>query len=242
MASILSCRLPYLPNHLCLLVHRLASTTTSSHSKANNLYLYPTHSRPTPHQIFHLPPGASQDDIKARYYDLVRIHHPDSVHSRLLSPSVRHARFQSITSAYDILRGKSQNSPHSGVDPYSSEVHRRKHFYQAHHDRRAEYAYPGREWTASPDDRWKDRVIIIVGLVTLAAGVIPGVFLLPSRFEQRHRSAVSNLSQARYEARELGEERRNGVRKRVKDIKTQQLDEQERAGEGSTLKEREDET
>lgn len=98
-------------------------------------------------------------------YDLVRIHHPDSVHSRLLSPSVRHARFQSITSAYDILRGKSQNSPHSGVDPYSSEVHRRKHFYQAHHDRRAEYAYPGREWTASPDDRWKDRVIIIVGLV-----------------------------------------------------------------------------
>ena len=50
-------------------------------------------------------------------------------------------------------------------------------------------------------------------------------FLLPSRFEQRHQSAVSNLSQARSKARQLGEERRNEVRKRVKDIKMQQLDE-----------------
>jgi hypothetical protein len=46
--------------------------------------------------------------------------------------------------------------------------------------------------------------------------------MLPGRFEQRHRAAASSLSQARSEARELGEDRRNEVRKRVKDIKIQE--------------------
>lgn len=31
-----------------------------------NPYPYPTHPRPTPHQIFHLSPGATQDEIKKR--------------------------------------------------------------------------------------------------------------------------------------------------------------------------------
>lgn len=29
-------------------------------------YPYPTHPKPTPHQIFHLGPGATQDEIKKR--------------------------------------------------------------------------------------------------------------------------------------------------------------------------------
>ena len=65
------------------------------------------------------------------------------------------------------------------------------------------------------------------------------MFMLPGRFEQRHRAAVSNLSQARSEARELGEERRNEVRKRVKDIKMQHADSHER-GEDEKLKELEE--
>ena len=31
-----------------------------------NPYPYPTHAKPTPHQIFHLAPGATQDEIKKR--------------------------------------------------------------------------------------------------------------------------------------------------------------------------------
>ena len=31
-----------------------------------NPYPYPTHAKPTPHQIFHLGPGATQDEIKRR--------------------------------------------------------------------------------------------------------------------------------------------------------------------------------
>jgi len=37
--------------------------------------------------------------------------------------------------------------------------------------------------------------------------------------DKRHRAAASNLAQARNEAKELGDERRKELRKRVKDIK-----------------------
>ena len=48
------------PTDLLRLVQvKLASTTTTH-------FPFPTHPRPTPHQIFHLAPNASQSDIKAR--------------------------------------------------------------------------------------------------------------------------------------------------------------------------------
>jgi len=83
-------------------------------------YPYPTHPNPTPHQIFHLPTNASQDAIKSRYYELVKIYHPDSPLSRTSAaaaaapapsnsarPTGSHtseARFQAITAAYNTLR------------------------------------------------------------------------------------------------------------------------------------------
>ncbi|KIY51893.1 hypothetical protein FISHEDRAFT_20784, partial [Fistulina hepatica ATCC 64428] len=72
----------------------------------SNPYPFPSKAHPTPHEIFHLPATASQADIKARYFALVRIHHPDSVHGRNLTSAQRHERFQAVTKAYDILRGK----------------------------------------------------------------------------------------------------------------------------------------
>jgi len=153
-------------------------------------------------------------------YDLVRSHHPDSTHCRSLTPSERHARFQAITAAYDVLRGKSSST--EAYDPYMEEVMRRKRYYQAHYSRRAQHAGPQRtEWPTNADDRWKDRVIILVGILTLAAGVAPGLFMTPFRLDKQHRSAVSNLSQARREAQELAEERRDELRKRARHIKAQ---------------------
>ncbi|KAG6909530.1 hypothetical protein DXG01_017087 [Tephrocybe rancida] len=220
MALHSTCRLPALPSQLHILVQvRLFS---SSGLRAVQQYPYPTLARPSPHQIFHLSPGASQKDIKARYYELVRNHHPDSSHCQALTPSVRHARFQSITAAYDILRGKESASGLSSHDPYMEEVLRRKRFNQAHYGRRAQYARPQRPlYEASPDDRWKDRVIFVVGAVTLIVGLAPGFLLLPFHMDKQHRSAVSNLRQARTEARELGEERRDELRKRARNIKMQ---------------------
>ncbi|KAG5643929.1 hypothetical protein DXG03_009337 [Asterophora parasitica] len=154
------------------------------------------------------------------YYQAERTTNITQIH---LSPELA---VEAISAAYDILRGKSSGS--AGHDPYREEVMRRKAFYQAHYRRRAEYArqHPNyaqsrREWTASADDRWKDRVILIVGVITLAAGLAPG-FFMPHHLDKQHRSAVSNLRQARMEAREFGEERMGELRKRARNIKKQQ--------------------
>ena len=97
-------------------------------------------------------------------YDLVRYHHPDSPHCRSLEPAERHARFQAITHAYDVLRGKSSGFPER--DPYREEVRRRKQHYEAHRARRAPFVHPEKEeWTPSADDRWKDRVILVVSIL-----------------------------------------------------------------------------
>ena len=43
--------------------------------------------------------------------------------------------------------------------------------------------------------------------------------MLPRQYDRQHLSAAMNLSQARSEAREFGEERRNQVRRRAQEIK-----------------------
>ena len=103
-------------------------------------------------------------------YDLVKIHHPDSAHCRHLDPSTRHARFQSIRSAYDYLMGKGYTSSGS-YDPAFSELDRIRRAQEAHRRARrraAEFADgfgKKREWEASPDDRAKDRMIFFVGVL-----------------------------------------------------------------------------
>ena len=99
---------------------------------------YPLHPRPTPYQIFHLPRGASQKQVKDRCecleagicslvcqilmfssvvfsedYELVRVHHPDSPNSRAsdLPKRIRDERFSSIKDAHDILTGKRPGHP-----------------------------------------------------------------------------------------------------------------------------------
>ncbi|KAG1885145.1 hypothetical protein F4604DRAFT_153332 [Suillus subluteus] len=129
-------------------------------SKSANPYPYPTQINSQPHQIFHLPRSANQEDIKRRYYELVRIYHPDSAVARHYPSEESQARFQAISRAYDILRGKASSSGEPveathKVDPIRwSARSRRPHF----------------DDTAS-DERWKERVIMGIVLLTLAAFV-----------------------------------------------------------------------
>jgi DnaJ domain len=58
---------------------------------------FPEHRNPTPYEIFHLPPTCTQSEIKARFYELVRYHHPDS------SPTPQD-HFKAILAAYGTLR------------------------------------------------------------------------------------------------------------------------------------------
>ncbi|OJA08017.1 hypothetical protein AZE42_08015 [Rhizopogon vesiculosus] len=97
--------------------------------------------------------------IKADY-ELVRIYHPDSVVARHYPPEVSQARFQAISKAYDILRGKTSSSGEPTeatrkVDPMRwATKSRRPHF----------------DDTAS-DEKWKERVITGAVLLTLVAFV-----------------------------------------------------------------------
>ncbi|KDQ61975.1 hypothetical protein JAAARDRAFT_31462 [Jaapia argillacea MUCL 33604] len=271
-----------LPSQIQVLVHvRLASTAnvgadTSSSADAERHgrhkphhhhvpYPFPTHPNPTPHQIFHLPVGASQSDIKSRYYDLVRIHHPDSPTCRSLlpSPTARHERFQKLTSAYEHLRFPTAHSSRIGrYDSarhgygYEEEIERRRRHQWARERNRSSGAWSGAhhyrgwqeqqgrgwgaglggaeaygEWNATGDDRWKDRVIVAVGLLSLVLGLAPTLFLNPySYVDQRHLAAAANLAQARKEAREYGMERRKEIKKRVSDYR--RLREGEEDGDG----------
>jgi hypothetical protein len=72
---------------------------------------FPAHRNPTPYEIFHLPQTCSQNDIKARFYELVKYHHPDS-------SDTPQEHFKAILAAYDTLK-----------DPLSRSAYR--HRYQA---------------------------------------------------------------------------------------------------------------
>ncbi|KAI0040063.1 hypothetical protein FA95DRAFT_1566725 [Auriscalpium vulgare] len=197
----------------CAVTSRLASTSA---------YPFPSNAHPTPHQMFHLSPGATRAEIKSRYYDLVRAHHPDSPACRSLPPDVRHARFQAITAAYDNLRGRSRHhtsSQSTGDDIFAEELERRR---AQHHRRRQYHARYGTRadvLNSDADEAWKDRIIVIVGLMSLIVGFAPALLSMSNVHEQRHLSASANLAAARREAREYGLERRKEIRKRVTEYK-----------------------
>ncbi|KAF9554422.1 hypothetical protein CPC08DRAFT_644359 [Agrocybe pediades] len=162
----------------------------SSSKPLKNPFPYPEHSRPTPYQIFHLASGATQAEIKARYYELVKTHHPDSHHAAHLDSEVAHARFRGIQAAYDFLRGKTV-SPHlnarpapsnsngaSSFDPYLHEMARRRRaYYSRHGDPFGEEEEEKVNWkdrfdgrTIWHEDGWRERLVFGLGVVVSGNG------------------------------------------------------------------------
>ncbi|VDB87455.1 unnamed protein product [Peniophora sp. CBMAI 1063] len=135
--------------HSSTLLRRLASTSSFSLS-------FPAGPNPTPWQIFHLPPNASQQDIKTRYYELVRRYHPDSPVARSLPPEMAHAQFQAVSRAYDVLRGK---TPSMAIDDSSTGPMNRRdndvgfEIWKARQARKADI-------DVTFDERWKDKMLV----------------------------------------------------------------------------------
>ena len=179
--------LPCTHRHLHNLVgHTRLLSTAASSAPTSPPFPFPAHRNPTPHQIFHLSPGASQADIKARCtsvhppppppspadlrvadYELARTFHPDAPAAQTLPATVRHARFHAVTRAYDVLRGK-PHSPFATDDDgtYTADLARRSHQHaqrQAYR-RRAATDFAEAAGVGEADDAWKDQLIIIVGL------------------------------------------------------------------------------
>ncbi|KAJ7262284.1 hypothetical protein B0H12DRAFT_323335 [Mycena haematopus] len=147
-------------------------------------------SNPTPHQIFHLPRNASQSDVKARYFDLVRIYHPDKV-DRSIPSGVAHARFQAITAAYNALRTNSASLP--GHDTADAPTPASRALYK-----RSRNLYSGPQLA---DDSWKDR-IIIAGVIFVAfyfviqAAVARRIFLQDAMARPSNNAPSSKASTA----------------------------------------------
>jgi len=139
-----------------------AAATGSNASMSSNPYPFPKQANPAPHHIFHLPRGATQKDIKARYFELVRIYHPDSAVARHHPPDVAQAHFQAIKRAYDILQGRralvdgmDAPPPTAGMrarEPPSARARRRPYFDDV-----------------KADERWTERVVVGGLLLTVIA-------------------------------------------------------------------------
>lgn len=113
-------------------------------------------------------------------YELVRYHHPDSHHCRGLPQDTAHARFQSITAAYDYLRGAT-TSPlpgakrygfdpgRSNFDPYLHELARRRRAQQAAQGQSNwsdGFGAPrGSRSEAFQEDGRKERMILAFGVI-----------------------------------------------------------------------------
>ena len=108
-------------------------------------------------------------------YDLVRIHHPDSpvVRALGLTPDVAHARFQSISAAYDVLRGN--NSQGSDNNSEIRKAAANAAAAAATSRRSAHASRP--DIHVIGDDRWKDR--IIMGGVVLVRPLMGKMTLIP---------------------------------------------------------------
>ncbi|KAM6502129.1 hypothetical protein JOM56_002106 [Amanita muscaria] len=144
---------------------RTASTSSGTSHPNNNPYPFPAHRNPTPYQLFHLPINATEEDIKARYYDLVRIYHPDKASGA--PPEIAHARFQAITAAYDILR-KRRGQPDTASSGWKEGGYPTAAAWRAASQaRRAQELYSGKRI----DDRWKDRVFVLSVIMAVGAFV-----------------------------------------------------------------------
>jgi DnaJ domain len=81
----------------CSSVHQESSASSFSASSNRPLVPWPTQPNPTPYEIFNLPRSASQQEIKARYFLLVKQYHPDH------APTTPVDRFRKVVEAYKIL-------------------------------------------------------------------------------------------------------------------------------------------
>ncbi|KAH9948979.1 hypothetical protein B0H21DRAFT_730992 [Amylocystis lapponica] len=151
----------------CLLRPACLRTVLRRNASSSNPYPYPTTTNPSPSQIFHLPQGASRNEVKARYYELVRIYHPDAQSSRSVPPETAHARFQAISAAYGALSGKSRGSTDAGGSAHArSEAHNLSAaMWRARQRRRAELDMGGL------NEHWKD-------VLMFSAIVVVSCFLL----------------------------------------------------------------
>ncbi|KAF8512334.1 hypothetical protein JB92DRAFT_2812684 [Gautieria morchelliformis] len=219
---MIGCVTKPLPVPLRHLVQTRFATTSSGSQATPDAFPFPRHANPSPHEIFHLPRGASQSEIKSRYYELVRIHHPDCPTARSLPPSTSHSHFQAISDAYGILSGKKTSSNTWDRDvPYTEELRRRTRAQWRASAGSDEFGSTSASaWEHESRERWDQGILIFIVVFALSSAIIPLSLLSPFAInftDRRHDAAQKNLANARREAKEFAEIRRVGMMRRKKD-------------------------
>ncbi|KAF9232443.1 hypothetical protein BU15DRAFT_81236 [Melanogaster broomeanus] len=235
-------------HHLLVSSSRLASTSSK--------FPFPSARNATPHQIFHLPNGASQEQIKARCKAFSQCRRPSADRSpaftptptfhsalaRTISPEQRTVRFQAITKAYGILRGRvpapGPGARHSADDDIIRAELRRRRPSKQTYDGRTRPGFSDSAWgwedggggfagtrasemEQTPRSRWEEGLnyapIAAVVIVTIAAVGLRSFHA--QQVEHHTQTAAANLAQARADAQEFGMERRKQIRERVREAK-----------------------
>ncbi|KDN50752.1 hypothetical protein RSAG8_01250, partial [Rhizoctonia solani AG-8 WAC10335] len=230
------------PFRLSLIAGARQVSTSSGASASNQPYPFPTHTKsPTPFEIFHLAPSASPSDIKSRYYELVRFHHPDCMACRSLPRAVRKERFQAITHAYEILTGKRKAGRGATTTAEAMELARRRAAYRGAYATGRPYTGRRNEWggfeypdSAASRERYSkgdmtgnQAFLVAVSVMTIVVALLQATHLSPllsskppssvSAVDKRHEQARLALEEARNKGQTYGGERREGIRKWVRE-------------------------
>lgn len=193
---------------------------------------WPNHQFPTPYEIFHIDQAASQLDIKRRYYELVKIYHPD----KLTNPTpIENERFHKIVAANDLLCDKSKRSAfdmygvgwqwagqgrHSKVyagQMQGSRFDRYNRSRRADHDETAQWDnfYTGNKAPAG-ETRYTSNTNFVgflvflstIGAVVQAARLSRASSEINERADKQHFATARDLAESRRLARDLGKEER----------------------------------
>ncbi|KAL0956028.1 hypothetical protein HGRIS_002201 [Hohenbuehelia grisea] len=175
--------------------HCQLASSAAGPSDAPNPYPYPTQARPTSFQIFHLPRHASPSDVKQRYYELVRIYHPDTAIARFgVPPDVAHERFQAITTAYEALRGQGSGAAGGSASRDSQ--------YATAAAWRAATQARRRDIHSEGDDSWKDKLILGGVVLSIAGFVAQMVFVRQKALKEARQPSNARIHQLSNQAAE----------------------------------------
>lgn len=193
---------------------------------------WPKSQFPSPYEIFHIDQEASPAAIKQRYYELVKIYHPDKIEK----PSAQeNERFHKIVAANDLLCDRNKRSAfdsygigwqwsgsgtHAKV--YAGQM-RGSRFDQYNRGRRANHAetaqwdhfYTGNKGGAG-ETRYTSNTNFVgflvflstIGAVVQAARLGKASAEINERADRQHFNTARDLAESRRLARDLGKEER----------------------------------
>lgn len=192
----------------------IRSLSTANINDLARKYPFPLSLNPKPHEIFHLPTEADQAAIKRRYFELVKVHHPDAACARGIPAQVAEVRFQSIVAAYERLQHPGRTFI-SRDQIYHDEIQRRRRAYAGMGVRDMEMRRNAVHAEAKAGSLWQrdEGILFMVAILGMFAVMYHVATPTPSQIAQKqHEKSQKYLADARSRGKEDGMRRREEIR------------------------------